>query len=84
LNSLEDLLIAFRKLNECEILEAKYAARIGFWNAGLYRKMKDTLGLLYPLLRAPLWLIEWIGQYIMPNNKFTSPWILIVARKKTS
>ena len=82
LNSLEDLLVSFREVKDCEILEAKYVTRIGFWNACIYRKMKDNLGFLYPIFRAPLWLIEVIGQYLMPNNKFTSPGILIIARKE--
>jgi len=79
--SLPDMIVAFNKAGDNEVLFSAYAGHIGFWNTALYRTAKAKMGIFYPLLRGPLWLVEKLGQWIVPNNRVSSPEILIIARK---
>jgi len=79
--SLNDLVEAFNKAGNNKILFSGHAGHIGFWNAGVYPKLKDLMGKWYLLIRTPMWLIERLGQWTIPNNKITSPEILVVAKK---
>lgn len=79
--SLDNMLAAFKNAGSNEIIFSGHVGHIGFWNTGLYRKLKEIMGRLYPLARAPLWLIEGLGQWLVPNNKYSSPTILVIARK---
>lgn len=79
--SLHDLVRAFDKAGANDILYSGYAGHIGFWNTALYRTAKNRLGRLYPLIRTPLWAVEKLGQWIVPNNPMSSPDILVIARK---
>ena len=81
--SLQDMKRAFIKAGNNEILFAAYVGHIGFWNAGLYPKIKEKAGRFYPILRFPFWLIERVGGWIICNNRITSPNILVIARKTT-
>ncbi len=80
--SLADLLEAFAKSGGNTVLFSGYAGHLGFWNVGLYSRLKAILGRFYPVARGPLWLVEKVGQWLVPNNKLTSPEILVVARKE--
>ena len=79
--SLNDLVEAFNKAGHNKILFSGHAGHIGFWNACVYENAKEIMGKLYPLLRAPLWSIEKLGQWVVPNNKYSSPEILVIAKK---
>ncbi len=79
--SLNDLVEAFNQAGNNTITFRGYIGHIGLWNAGVYPKLKETLGRWYSLVRVPLYLIEKLGQWIVPNNKYTSPDIVIVAIK---
>jgi SAM-dependent methyltransferase len=79
--SLGNLTEAFKLAGYNTILFAGFTGHIGFWNTGLYRRMKDSLGQFYFLARFPFWLIERLGQHIIPNNPLSSPEILVIARK---
>ena len=79
--SLKDLIHAFNKAGENKILFSGYAGHIGFWNTCVYEKAKERLGNFYPFFRGPLWLIERIGQWIVPNNKYSSPVIVVITKK---
>lgn len=79
--SLNDLLKAFSKAGNSKILFSGHAGHIGFWNTCVYENAKVKMGKLYPLLRAPLWLIENLGRWIVPNNKYSSPEIIVIAKK---
>ena len=79
--SLDDMVAAFQKAGNNEIIFSGHVGHIGFWNTYLYSKAKEKMGKFYPLLRAPLWLIEELGQWVVPNNKISSPAIMVIARK---
>ena len=79
--SLDDLIAAFKKTGNNEILFSGHAGHIGFWNTCLYENAKKRMGKFYPLLRAPLWIIEKLGQWVVPNNKYSSPEIIVIAKK---
>lgn len=64
-----------------EIIEGGYYGRIGFWNTALYSKMAEKGRWAYILVRAPLYIVEHLGRYIMPNSKFFSPNSVLIARK---
>ena len=80
--SLRDLQESAERLTDAEILYSGYVGRIGFWNVGLYSKIKAGHPKLYPLLRTPLWVLEWVGQWIVPNNRWTSPDCLMILKKR--
>lgn len=75
---------AVETVREAEILHAGYVGRFGFWNAGLYSALRRRHRALYPLLRAPLWAAEHAGQWLVPNNGWTSPDALVIARRGDS
>ncbi len=79
--SLDDLVEAFNQAGNNKILFSGHVGHVGFWNAGVYSRVKKLMGKWYLLARAPLWLIEWLGQWAVPNNKISSPEILVIARK---
>lgn len=82
--SLEDLEDAVQRAGGGAILFSGYVGRIGFWAAGLYELVRARYSNLYPLVRAPLWLIEKIGQWVVPNNRWTSPDAVVILRKTTA
>ncbi len=82
--SLEDLEDAVQRAGDGEIVFSGYVGRIGFWAAGLYELVRTRYSNFYPLMRAPLWLIEKIGQWIVPNNRWTSPDAVVILRKITA
>jgi SAM-dependent methyltransferase len=79
--SLPDLISAFKSAGCNDVLFSAYIGHIGFWNTALYRNAKSRMGAFYPLLRGPLWIVEKLGQWLVPNNRISSPDILIIARK---
>jgi len=82
LMSLEDLKLAVDRVGDIDVLFAGYVGRFGFWNAGLYSKVKKDYRSIYKFVRAPLWIAEWIGQWVIPNNRWTSPDAVVILRKK--
>lgn len=81
LMSYERMEKALLDTGRAEIIEGGYYGRIGFWNTALYSKMMEKGRLAYVLVRAPLYIVEHIGRYIMPNTKFFSPNSVLVAKK---
>jgi len=75
-----DMVRALDNTGEAEIVAGGYCGRIGFWNTGLYGKMRQKGRLAYTLVRAPLWTLERVGR-ILPNTATFSPNALLVARK---
>ncbi len=80
--SLDDLLITFSKVGYNEIIFSGYIGNIGFWNTGLNPMLRKKLGSLYPIGRAPFWIIEQLGQWIIPKNQYTSPAFFVLAQKQ--
>ena len=78
---MSDWLKAFNIAGNNKILFSGHAGHIGFWNTCVYENAKEKMGKLYPLLRAPLWLIEKLGRWVIPNNKYSSPEIIVIAKK---
>jgi SAM-dependent methyltransferase len=79
--SLRDAIDALHRAGSCEILFSGYIGRLGFWNCCLYESARQKLGRGYPILRAPLWLIEHAAQWVMPNSSLLSPSFLLIAQK---
>jgi SAM-dependent methyltransferase len=82
LMSLEDLKRAVDRAGGVDVLFSGYLGRFGFWNAGVYSKIKKDYPSIYALVRSPFWLAEWSGQWLIPNNRWTSPDAIVVLRKK--
>jgi len=82
--TLDDLINAFELGGNNKIVFSGYAGHIGFWNTCVYETVKNNWRKFYPLLRAPLWMAEHIGRWIIPNNMITSPEIIIIAKKGVS
>lgn len=72
---------AVKKTGQAEIIEGGYYGHIGFWNTALYSKVRKKGKFPYYAVRAPLYVIEAAGQYIMPNTQFFSPNAAIIAKK---
>ncbi|MCK5384427.1 MAG: class I SAM-dependent methyltransferase [Alphaproteobacteria bacterium] len=79
--SLRSLVDAVQRSGKNEVLYSGYVGHIGFWNTGLYSLIHKRYRKLYPFVRAPLWLIESLGQWCVPNNRWTSPNSLVILRK---
>ena len=79
--SLHDLVEAFNRAGGNKIIFSGYSGHIGFWNAGVYPKLKSILGLFYLFARLPLWVLEKFGYSLVPNNTYTSPEMIIIAQK---
>lgn len=77
---LADLQKAMSSLKQAQIVEDGYFGRLGFWNCGLYSKIKEYGRLPYLMVRAPLWCMEKAAR-LLPNNSKTSPIIAAVIRK---
>lgn len=80
--ALSDLVSAFDNAGNNKILFAGYVGHIGFWNVCVYENAKRKMGKWYPVLRAPLWIVEKIGRLIVPNNAKSSPEMILIARKQ--
>jgi cyclopropane fatty-acyl-phospholipid synthase-like methyltransferase len=78
--SYEDMRGALKQLGRVEILAGGYYGHLGFWNTGLYARVKPMGTLPYLMLRAPLWTLEQAGQ-LLPNTAHLSPNAALVARK---
>jgi len=75
-----DMVRALDGTGEAQIVAGGYCGRIGFWNTGLYTRMRKKGKIAYTLARAPFWALERLGR-ILPNTKTLSPNALVVARK---
>ena len=69
------------KNRNVKILKGGYMGHIGFWNCALYDYLGKKGKLVYLAARAPLYILEKIGQYIVPNSKTFSPNSVIIAKK---
>jgi len=81
LMSLADLEDAVSRCGGVDVIFSGYVGHLGFWNAGLYSKLKNKLPKMYKFIRAPLWFVEWVGQWFIPNNRWTSPDAIVILRK---
>jgi SAM-dependent methyltransferase len=70
-----------KKTGQAELIEGGYYGHIGFWNAGLYSMAQKKGRLAYTLVRAPLYVVEHVGRYIVPNTQFFAPNSALIARK---
>lgn len=76
--AMEEAVLATEK---AKILEGGYYGRVGFWNTGVYPKLASKGKIPYILGRAPLFAIEELGHYIVPNCKTFSPNAVLIAQK---
>jgi SAM-dependent methyltransferase len=67
---------------DAEILFSGHVGRFGLWAAGLYSAVRRRHPVLYPLVRAPLWAAEHLSQWLVPNNAWSSPDLLVIARRR--
>ncbi|MCZ6765724.1 MAG: hypothetical protein O7D32_02200 [bacterium] len=74
------MVVALEKSGEADVVASGYCGRLGFWNTGLYGKMRRKGRLPYIVVRAPLWALERLGR-ALPNTASLSPNALLVARK---
>ncbi|WP_200341805.1 class I SAM-dependent methyltransferase [Rhodovibrio sodomensis] len=72
---------SIRRLPDAGLVDARHLGRFGFWNAGIYSKAKRDYPSLYPAIRAPLWTAEHLGQWLVPNNPWSSPELVAALRK---
>lgn len=79
--SLNDLTNIVKSTADSNILYSGYVGHIGFWSSNLYSFLLIKFGKAYPAIRTPLWLLERIGQWLVPNNRWTSPDSLVIFRK---
>ena len=79
--SYEDMKQAVLDTGRAEIIEGGYYGHLGFWNTALYAEAKKKGNIFYFLVRAPLYILEAIGQHLIPNGKFFAPNSALVARK---
>jgi SAM-dependent methyltransferase len=82
LMTLDDTVDALRRAGGCRVVHSGYIGRLGFWNCCVYEVAKRRAGRAYPLVRGPLWLLEHLAQWIVPNTRALSPSFLVVARKE--
>ena len=83
--SLKDMQIAVKKAGGSEVLYAGYVGHLGFGPSNLWPAVRERFGAAYPLIRAPVWVIERLAQWIVPNNRWTSPdTIMILSKEKSS
>ncbi len=82
--SLKDLEEAVRRAGGADVLHSSYVGHMGFAPSKLWPAMRARLGPIFPLIRAPFWLMERAAQWVLPNNRWTSPTAVIVLRKKYS
>lgn len=80
--SLDDALDALRRVGGCEVIFSGYIGRLGFWNCCLYEVAKRKTGAAYPLIRGPLWMLEHLAQWVLPNSRILSPSFLVIAKKE--
>ena len=80
--SYERMEAALRETGRAAIIEGGYYGHIGFWNTAVYSKAMAMGKLAYFCARAPLYVVEQVGRYIVPNGKFFAPNSALVARKK--
>ena len=79
--ALADLIDAFNAVENNKVCFSGHIGHIGFWNTGLSIVLRRKWKGLYPVGRAPLWMIEQLGRYLVPNNRITSPEAMVIARK---
>lgn len=78
------LLKSVESTNAVEVIEGGYYSHIGFWNTDLYAYLTKKGRIPYIIGRGMGYIIERIGGYIVPNSRFLSPNIALIARKKPS
>ena len=75
-----DIHSALSGFEQAEILEGGYYGRLGFWNCGLYHRVRRAGKVAYGFVRTPLWLIEQVGR-LLPNSRTLSPNAAVIVRK---
>jgi len=82
LMSLKDLKKIVKNEDDTNIVYSGYVGHVGFWSSNLSGFLLSKFGKAYPIIRTPLWLLENLGQWVIPNNRWTSPDSLVILRKK--
>lgn len=76
--AMEDAVLA---TGDAKIIEGGYYGHIGFWNAGIYPIISSKGRIPYILGRAPLYLVEEVGKYVVPNCRKFAPNAALIAQK---
>lgn len=75
-----DIHKALDQLGQTEVLAGGYYGRLGFWNTGLYARVRSMGKLPYLLVRSPFWVLERAGR-LLPNSRCFSPNAAVIAKK---
>jgi len=81
LMTLDDMLKALSKAGDVEIVFSGYTGRFGFWASCLYETAKKWGPVPYFFVRAPLWVLENMAQWCVPNSRWFSPSFMVIARR---
>lgn len=65
-----------------DLVYGGYIGHLGLWNVSLYSSLEKKSPLLRKIVRAPMWCLEQLAHYSVPNNKVTSPMACIVVKVK--
>ncbi|MCB9989380.1 MAG: class I SAM-dependent methyltransferase [Rhodospirillales bacterium] len=72
---------AVEKTCQAEIIEGGYYGHLGFWNTDLYPKIDKMSTIPYYASKVPLYILERIAPYVVPNTQFFAPNSALIAKK---
>ena len=82
--SLDDLVRACEGVPEAELVFSGHLGKAGFWNTGIYPRIRSLPSPVAKLIRPPpLRVWEIIAQKLVPNNAITSPESVVILRKRS-
>lgn len=78
--SYEDMCKGLENTSQAKVLAGGYLGRLGFWNTGIYARLRSKGKLVYTTARTPLWALERLGK-VLPNSASLSPSAALIAQK---
>jgi SAM-dependent methyltransferase len=72
---------AVDSIGRTRTLFAGYVGRFGFWSSTLYETVLMRGRFVYTIVRAPLWALEGMAQYLLPNSRAWSPTFMLVLER---